>query len=804
MFDTLRARPVISGALTAIFGAVFVILGVWLTVLGGSVYYLIAGLVLVASGVMIALGRREGLWLYGLAFVGTILWALWEVGLDGWRLMPRVFGPALWGVWLCLPPVAGKLARPGDDTRRLALPLVGAAACAIAAIAVIALGYRITALRFEHPAPVPAAGTATPSDTLVGDSDWIYYGRTASGDRFSPLTQITPANVSGLKEAWRMRTGDMPKPGENSKGHEFNFEATPIKVGDALYFCTPHREVFAVDSITGKTLWRFKPDNNTHANVYLACRGVAYWKTAGASGPCAERIISTTGDTRMFALDARTGALCADFGAGGYVNLRDNMGPTPPGFHFITSQPLVMNGRVMFSGWVYDNQTEDEPSGVIKALDPVSGKTVWAWDMGRADPTAPLKPGELYTRGTSNGWGTYTADPALNLVYVPLGNPTPDYFGGYRRPFDERYSSTLVALDIGTGKERWHFQTVHHDLWDFDLPIGPSLVDLPGPGGAVIPALVQTTKQGQLFLLDRRDGHPLAQVSETPVTVGKIPGERYSPTQPMSVGMPSLTPPKLTERDMWGATPFDQLMCRIAYRKMDYDGLFTPPSQRGNIGYPAFDGVVDWYGATIDPDRKLLIADSSYIPFTYKLVPHQVALNKKMIKPWAGWSQPYPTGGKFTVNPQYGTPFAAVIKPFLNVLQVPCNAPPWGKMTAIDLVTHKVVWRRPMGSTWGTGPFGLHLPVGLPTGIFTMGGSVVTRSGLVFASGTADQTLRAVDERTGKVLWHVRLPAGGNANPMTYAGRDGRQYVVIAAGGHGGLKTKPGDYVVAYALPARR
>jgi quinoprotein glucose dehydrogenase len=798
MWSFLTSRPAISGAVVTLIGLVLLVLGVKLIALGGSWYYAIAGAALVASGILLIAGRKLGLWIYGLVIVGTVIWALAEVGLDGWKLMPRLFAPAVLGIWLGMPWVAGKLSPRGPDRRFVWGSLAGSAACLAICVIVILLGFGITNSRYIRNS-APSAGTLTASDPMVADSDWRWYGRTPAGDRFSPVSQINPQNVSRLQVAWTFRTGDLPQPGENSGGREFNFEATPIKVGNSLYFCSPHREVFALDAATGKLKWKFNPNADTKKNVYLACRGVAYFQ-APPGTPCPERIITTTADMRLVALDARSGQPCPNFGAGGYVSLKANLGPTPPGFHFITSQPMVINDRVILGGWIYDNQSEDEPSGVIRAFDPITGQLAWAWDMGRADPTAPLKPGEVYTRGTPNGWGTYTADPALNLVFVPMGNATPDYYGAARRPFDDKYSSALVALDITTGKERWHFQTVHHDLWDFDIPIGPSLVDLPAPGGGVTPALVQTTKQGQLFLLDRRDGHPLAQVQEMPVKAGDLPGERYSPTQPMSVGMPKLTPAPLKATDTWGVTPIDQLLCRIKFRQSDYVGLFTPPSRKGNIGYPAFDGVVDWYGASIDPDRKVLIANSSYIPFTYKLVPHQQAVAKDMIKPWKGWSQPYPQN-KFSVNPQYGTPFVAIIKPWLNVLQAPCNAPPWGLLTAIDLQTRKILWQRPIGTTAETGPMGVRLPFGLPTGIFNMGGNLITRSGVVFLGGTADQRFRAIDEATGKVLWSTRLPAGGNANPMTYVGADGRQYVVIAAGGHGGLKTRAGDYVMAFRLP---
>lgn len=786
-----------TGAVFLLAGLAMAALGAWLAILGGSWYYLLAGIVLAVDSVLVLRGDGRASWLYALLFVGTGVWALSEVGLDGWQLLPRLVMPALLGVWLSLPPVSRRLTGRTYGWRD------GAVACAYLAVVplVFGAGYRISAQRFVHYAPVRASAEAAGPAPGVADGDWRYYGRSANGRRFSPLARITPRNVGGLQPAWTFRTGDLPREGETKHGREFNFEATPIKVGDTLYFCTPHRWVFALDAVTGKQKWKFDPQGETGANEYLACRGVAYYE-APAGSACPRRIISTAADARLFALDADTGKPCEGFGEHGFVSLTNGMGEVPPGFHFITSQPMVMNGRIVLGGWVYDNQAIGEPSGVVRAYDADTGALAWAWDMGKPDPTAPLKPGETYTRGTPNGWGTYTADPELGLVYVPLGIATPDYWGGKRRPFDETYDSAVVALDIATGKERWHYQTVHHDVWDFDLPVGPTLIDLPGPHGPV-PALIQPTKTGQFFVLDRRTGRPLTQVVEKPVPGGPLPGDRLSPTQPFSVGMPALTPADLKESDMWGATPLDQLWCRIEFRKYRYDGIFTPPNVGGTISYPAFDGVVDWHGVSVDPTRMLLIANASYIPFTFKPVPTQEAIDKGWMKPWKGWGsgQPYPKPKEFAVGPQHGTPFAARVAPWLGPLETPCHAPTWGKLVAIDLVSHKIAWERPLGTTRDTGPLFTHYDLPLPTGVFNIGGSMVTASGLIFIGATADQYLRAFDSASGDMLWRARLPAGGQANPMSYLGADGRQYVVISAGGHGGLRTRSGDYVMAYALP---
>ncbi|WOZ79418.1 membrane-bound PQQ-dependent dehydrogenase, glucose/quinate/shikimate family [Kosakonia sacchari] len=787
-----------SGVLVCLCGIAFLTLGGWLLIEGGTAGYLLTGAGFLASGILILLKRPAGFLLYLLTFILCIVQALKEVHMDGWQLMPRLFVFALIGIWLSLPFVQKPTV---SGSRRMIYGLAPGVLYVLTIAAIFWSGWHITGQRFVMRNPFPANDVQT--EDSATNSDWRYYGNNAAGQRYSPLTQITPANVKELKLAWRYDTKDVMRKGEDKAGREFSFEVTPIKVGNSLYICTPHRQIIALDATTGQQRWKFDPQSDTSANEYLACRGVAYSEVKSAND-CPEKIISTTADARMVALDARTGKLCKSFGHNGYVSLTDNMGDVPPGFHFITSQPMVMDGRIVLGGWIYDNQAEGEPSGVVRAYDETTGKLAWAWDMGRQPANAPLGQGETYTRGTPNGWGTYTADAKLGLIYIPLGNATPDYFGGNRRPFDEKYSSAIVALDIHSGEERWHFQTVHHDVWDFDVPIGPTMVDLPDNKGNIIPALIQTTKMGQLFLLDRRNGKPLADVQEKPVPVTpSLPGDHLSRTQPFSVGMPDLSPPELKETDMWGATPFDQLWCRIQFHRFRYQGKFTPPAAGTSIAYPAFDGVIDWYGASVDPQHNVMIANASYIPFIMQIMGSQEAIDKGLMKPWAGWQsgQPYPKPKEFAVGPQYGTPWVAVVKPWLSALDAPCNAPPWGKIYAIDLSSRKIIWERPAGTTRDMNIFGTHTNAPLPTGIFMMGGNIITRSGLIFMGATADDYLRAFDEQTGKELWRTRLPAGGQATPVTYSGGDGRQYIVIAAGGHGGLGTRSGDSLMAYALP---
>ena len=794
-----RPTPALSGTLIALAGLAFLIGGAWLVTLGGTPYYALAGLGMVLVGIGLIKGRRWALWLYALVWLGTLAWAFDESGLDIWQLEPRILMPTLLGLYLLLPRIRRRLGtpRPVANTGNWLCPLLGLAL--------------IAGLFFAHPYPdanaqLPqASATGQPSQVPAknDDGDWPYYGRTPDGDRWSPLAQITPHNVSQLKPAWEYRTGDLPKPGENENGYEFNFEVTPIKVGDTLYICTPHSQVIALQATTGKEIWRFDPKPETSNNAYLACRGVAYYKAPpDSTQSCPERIIAPVADARLVALDAQTGQPCESFGTYGFIDLKAHLGHVPKGFHFITSPPLVVRDRVILGGWIYDGQKTQEPSGAVRAFDPLTGEMAWAWDVGHpGNPIVHPSADSTFTVGTPNAWGVYTADVQRGLVYLPTGNAVPDYYGAARRPFDEQYASSVVALDVTTGAPRWTFQTLHHDLWDMDVPIGPSLVDLKDNSGQTVPALVQTTKRGELFVLNRETGKPITPVTERPAPQGALPGDHTSPTQPYSTGMPSFAPPDIKASDAWGMTPFDQMLCRIEFQQLDYHGAFTPFSlDKKTLVYPAFDGVIDWHGASIDPERQRLYANLSYIPFVAQTYKRADAEAQGLVKPWDGKGQP-PRPEKFAINPQYGTPYVVKVEPWLGILGAPCKAPPWGQLAAVDLNQHSLAWKHDVGTTRDMGPLGLHYNLPLPTGIFNIGGNITTRSGLIFMGATADNYLRAFNAASGAELWRARLPAGGQATPMTFIGKDGKQYVVIAAGGHGGLQTKAGDYVEAFVLP---
>lgn len=746
--------------------------GAWLLWLGGSPYYLIAGLgCLLSAWHYLRRRDRRGLILYLLVFLGTCVWAWGEVGPDFWQLSPRVVGPLVFAVGLLIHRLFVR------SSNRL-LPW-GATTAAIAAFVLFVAA--LTQLP-ETSGGMAAAGPAMPGAT----DDWTAFGRTIAGSRYSPAAQITPANVGALRPVWIHRSGDIPAayPGL-AAAHVL--EATPIKVGDLVYSCTSHDQVLAIDADTGRERWRFDPKLDMDGIKILACRGVSHFRAAPGTAACASRIILATLDARLIALDALTGRPCPGFGDKGQVALRDGLGVAPAGKYTVTSPATIVNGVAVIGGFVFDGAQTGEPSGVIRGYDATTGALRWSWDSGARDENALPPPGGHYTRGSPNSWTVMSGDPALGLVYVPMGNATPDYVGMHRTPEFDRYSSAIVALDARTGKRRWHFQTVHHDIWDYDIGSQPVLFDMPMPGGDSVPALGQPTKQGDIYILDRRTGKPLTNVIERPVKAGTIPGERYSPTQPASVGFPSpLDPEVLREKDMWGATPLDQLWCRIRFRSVDYVGRFTPQSTRGALQYPSNFGVIDWGSVSIDEGGKTMLVNSSHLPMTLTLIPRAVADGPNA-----------PIGDHAQYSPQRGTPYAASPLQMLSPLGIPCSAPPWGKLMAIDLATRTIKWQRPLGTTTDHAPFGIAVP-GAPN----LGGSVATAGGLLFVAATIDNYLRAFDLKTGKELWRGRLPAGGQAAPMTYVSRKtGRQYVVIAAGGHQVLQTRLGDYLIAFALP---
>jgi quinoprotein glucose dehydrogenase len=770
-----RRAPRVFAALVLVFGLCLVLPGAVLLHLGGSPYYVLAGLGTVGCALLLWRGDGRSIALYAAVLLFTLVWAVWESDLDGWALLPRIDMPIVLGLWMLTP--WGHAGLRGSS--RIARWIVGFSAAA----GIILFGAGILPPGYASVTEVPAAAEAM----HPGDGDWLEYGRDKAGTRFSPLTQLTPRNVGKLQLAWSFRVG-MPT------GLLAGLEVSPLEVNDRLYLCAGNTDVIALDAESGRPIWRFEAKADP-AGIFLGiCRGVAYYRVPDGSGPCPERILSTTLDRRLVALNARDGSRCIDFGVNGEVNLDQGMGDITPGYYHVTSAPQVIRGKVVFGGWVTDGQYVGEPSGVVRAFDAITGKFAWAWDMGRPADNAEPAAGESYTRGTPNSWAPISADEELGLVYLPTGNATPDYVGQHRRPFDDAYSSSVVALDAQTGSVRWAYQTTRHDVWDYDVASQPTLLDLPNGRKA----LLQPTKRGELFLLDRRTGEPLAAVEERPVPQTDVPGERTSPTQPFSVGLPSFAGPAPSEARMWGVTPFDQLWCRIKFRQARFDGTMTPVGlNRPSVVYPGYAGGIDWGGVAVDPGRQIAIVNATHV-LNYDQLISRDAAERLGIRPFS----PSHQRDVGRAAAQAGTPFAALISPFLSPLIVPCTQPPFGTLSALDLNARRVLWSRPFGTARQSGPLLLHSHLPFTMGVPNFGGAVTTGAGLTFIGAAQDDYLRAIDTLTGRELWRYSLPAGGQATPITYwSARSGRQFVLIAAGGQPAIRTTPGDYVLAFALP---
>lgn len=765
--------------------------GAWLTGLGGSTYYLIAGVALLLTAWLLARGRAEALWVYAALLLGTIVWALWEAGLDFWSLAPRGDVLVPLGVWLMLPFITSHLA-PHSRAPRWALGVV-------LILAAVVLGASLTRDRHDLAGTLPDSATpnavAASEPAMPAGENWTAYGGSGSGTRYSSLRQITSDNVAKLKLAWEFRTGDHKRPDDPD---EITNQATPLKVGDLLYTCSPHQIVFALEAASGKLRWKFDPQvQHNKAFQHMTCRGVAYHATKpgavtadGTATPtdCAERIFLPTNDGRMFALDAQSGKPCEGFGNHGQIDLKEGSEIKTLGFYEGTSPPVATDKVLIIGGAVIDNYSDRVPSGVIRGFDVYSGRLIWAFDAGNPDPNEMPSASHHFTAGSPNSWSISAVDEKLGLVYVPLGSSSPDIWGGDRSPEKERYDSALVALDVTTGKLRWSFQNVHHDLWDMDLPSQPSLVDLRSDKG-VTPAIYIPAKTGDIFVLDRSDGHLLVPAPEKPVPQGAASGDHVAPTQPFSEL--SFRPPgMLTDAQMWGSTMFDQLACRIKFKRLRYEGPFTPPSEQGTLVFPGDFGMFEWGGIAVDPQRQIAIANPQSIPFISRLVP------RSKDNP-AAPNAAHPPGTELGVQPMYGAPYGVDLGIFLSPLGIPCLAPPWGNIAAIDLRTHKVVWQHRIGTIRDQAP----LPMPFTLGVPMLGGPIVTAGGITFITGTMDDYIRALDVRDGKLLWQDRLPAGGQSTPMTYE-IGGKQYVVTVDGGHGSFGTKLGDYIRAYALPA--
>ncbi|HEY1992307.1 MAG TPA: pyrroloquinoline quinone-dependent dehydrogenase [Gammaproteobacteria bacterium] len=622
------------------------------------------------------------------------------------------------------------------------------------------------------------------------DAGWPAYGGDAGGTRYSPLTQITPANVAGLQVAWTYRTGEL---GEGVKDWDRSaFEVTPILYAGTLYFTTPSTSVVAIDAASGKLRWRH--DSHSRRDLHYSdgvSRGVSLWvdEASAADAACHARIYAPTLDGRLLALDAATGQPCAGFGEQGAVDLLKDVrfeedSKSEWRDYLVTSPPAVLDGKVIVGSSIGDNRAVEEELGIVRAFDARTGKLLWSWDPIPRDASNPVfkewSPDSVKTASAANAWAPLSVDMHRHLVFVPTGSASPDFFGG-ERPGDNRWANSLVALDADTGKLKWGYQLVHHDLWDYDLASQPSLVDLVHEGKHV-DAVIQATKTGFLYTFDRATGRPIFPIVEKPVPQDAVPGEKPSPTQPIPVAPPALVrQAPVKPEDAWGGAFFNTRACRKVIEQDRSEGIFQPPSTQESIMLPGNAGGSNWGSMAFDPQRQLAIADTMDLAFLVALVPRDQLEAELKDPQYDDWE----------FGRQRGTPYAMRRTVFKAHFGIPCLAPPWGKLTAVDMVRGTIKWQIPLGET----PL-FHSSIGMPV----IGGPMVTAGGLVFIGASLkDDRFRAFDTDTGKLLWQVKLPAGGQATPMTYA-VGGRQYVVIAAGGYKGDTTR-GDYVIAYALP---
>jgi quinate dehydrogenase (quinone) len=778
--------------LFVIAGLFFVIGGALLIGRGGSPYYLIAGAAMLVLSWGLVRNKTYSGPLFLAIFVVTLVWSLWEAGLDFWPLFARMFFFVVAGALLAwaLPSLRKNVGV--DPQTKLHYGVAGV--LAVVAIASFAGTYK------DRGTYNFAASTGTEAVTPETEQkNWDNYGSNAEGERFVALDQINKTNVDQLEVAWTYRHGDIPESPNGIGREDLN---TPLQIGNTVYFCTPKNNVVALDATTGQEKWKAIVDAKN--KTWARCRGIAYFDGTGEQpnraqeglklrasveaatngGACGRRILTNTVDAQLIAIDAETGEFCKDFGTDGRLDLTANMGFIPTERYKQTSGPTIAGDLVVVGAFVDDNLTTDMPSGVIRAFDVRTGQLRWAWDSGNPDVKGAPTEEAPYSRGSPNVWAPMSYDPKTDMLFMPMGNHSPDLWGGNRTEEKEKHAASVVALRAADGSHVWTYQTVHHDLWDFDVPMQPTLTTFPKDGKEV-PAVVFGTKLGMIFALDRMTGQPLTKVEERPVAAGNLKGERYSPTQPFSVDFPQLGADPVTEADMWGATPFDQLMCRLDFKTMVNKGLYSPPSLEKQLLLPGSLGGFNWGGISVDPTGNTIFVNDMRVGLRLQMGERKSADEKL---PGVGL-------------PMEGTPYYVKEKTrFFSPLGIPCQEPPFGTVSAIDLKTGKLAWSVPAGTVEDAQVMGIPVTFGMPVGLPTIGGSMATQGGLLFFASTMDYYLRAYDSSTGKELWKGRLPVGSQSTPISYKSTEtGEQFVLISAGG---ARSSPdrGDYVIAYKL----
>jgi quinoprotein glucose dehydrogenase len=653
---------------------------------------------------------------------------------------------------------------------------------------------------------VACSRLAVVRDSSAPVEEWPAYGNDPGSSRYSPLGEITKRNVGGLKVAWIYRTGDLSDGASTWEGEKVSarstFEATPLMVDGTLYIATAFNRIIALDPETGKEKWAFDPklDRIGRYGDDFTCRGLATWidPQLQPGAACRRMIYEATLDGRLVAVDAQTGKACAGFGTAGQVslkagiNLASGIDHLIAGEYHFTSAPAVVGDVVVVGSAINDNDRIEMPSGAVRGYNVRTGELLWTWDPVPRDPADPARAtwqNGAGRTGAANVWGPLSADPARDLVFLPTTSPSPDYYGGERKGAD-RNADSLVALRASTGKVVWAFQVVHHDLWDYDLPTGPSLIEVER-GGKTVAAVAQPSKMGHLFILDRDTGQPLLPVEERPVPQGGVPGEALSPTQPFPVATPRLVPDRLEPADAWGLTPWSRAACRQTIASLRRGGIFTPPSLQGTLQFPGNIGGTNWGGLSFDRAHGLLVLNQTNLPFIAQLIP------RDQVK--ARWQHSGGVENGWEYAPMKGTPYVMRRKALLSPSGLPCNPPPWGTLAAVEAATGRIRWQVPLGTIRELAPVPLPIGWGTPT----LGGPLSTAGGLTFIGATMDSTFRAFDTETGRELWHISVPASAIATPMSYRAHvGGRQYVVVAAGGHGKVDgIKLGDYLMAFALP---
>ncbi len=767
------------------FAAILALAALYLTIMGGklalargSIYYLLVGLFyLLAAWWTVRQDRRSAYVVVGVLLV-TLIWSFYEVGAAYWGWLPRLLVPLGFTVAATL---LFSSVREKSGKVLLGCGMISA----MAFVAFFARGFM----------NVPYVAASNPQSYVVPGSenkplDWTAYGRDTTGSRYSPFTQINRDNVKDLQLAWTYHTG------RNQSDPNKVDQNTPLQIGNTLYSCTPENAVHAIDATTGERKWVH--ESNATAVAWQRCRGLGYYvNTASAENTqCHARIIGNTVDGRLYALDAVTGALCVDFGNQGVVDLRDGMVGDGAEYYYQNSAPLVAANKIVIGGWISDNQKINEPSGAVRAFDAVTGVLLWAWDPGNAEVSREPVEGQTYTLGTPNMWTHAAYDPELDLIYAPMGNAGTDYFNAHRPEESLKYNAAIVALDGSTGRPKWSFQTVYDDLWDYDIPAQPTLLEMKNDTGEMVPAIVVLTKRGQIFALDRRDGTPIAKVEERAVpTTGGIPENKISPVQPYSVGMPQITSGEITEASSWGITMFDQLLCRISFHDLRYDGDFTQPGTDWALMFPGALGGFNWGSASYDPINKLMYVNDIRLPNTKRLISREVFEEVAKVR------KPTPDG--HGLGPMVGTPYAVQTGRWYSPLAVPCLQPPMGTITAINMDTREIAWQMPAGTASELGPLGMKLGMPMTMGMPSYAGTIATAGGVVFYAGTQDYFLRGYDAATGDELLTMPLPVGSSATPIVYISPDnGKEYVLISVGGSA-HSPDTGDSLMAFTLPDR-